>query len=69
MNNNKLAQSTKMTAEERAQLIEAALKKEEARIAEIERELGRLRDVQVFLLHGMWLCYDCWIVYVCFRST
>lgn len=42
----KLAQNTKLTSEERAQLMEAALKKEDARIHQIEKELTKLRETQ-----------------------
>lgn len=43
----RIAQDTTISAEEKAQIIEKALKKEEARILEIEKELTRLRDKQV----------------------
>lgn len=42
-----LAQNSKLSAEERAQILEEALKKEERHITEVERELSRLREFQV----------------------
>ena len=45
----KITMNTAMTAEEKAQQLEKALKKEEVKIVEIEKELQRLRDHQVNL--------------------
>ena len=51
----KITMNTAMTAEEKAQQLEKALKKEEVKIVEIEKELQRLRDHQV-TLYPLQLC-------------
>ena len=42
-----MAENSKLTAEQRAEQLEMALKREEQRIIEVERELAKLREVQV----------------------
>lgn len=42
-----LAEDSKLTAEERSIQLEKALKKEELRIVEVEKELSKLREIQV----------------------
>uniref|UniRef100_A0A7M5X734 Coiled-coil domain-containing protein 39 n=2 Tax=Clytia hemisphaerica TaxID=252671 RepID=A0A7M5X734_9CNID len=41
-----LAEDSKMTAEERSDRLEAALKKEQQRIVDVEKELAKLREMQ-----------------------
>ena len=45
-----LADNSKMSAEERSEQLEKTLKKEELRINEVEKELSKLRESQVYIL-------------------
>ena len=44
-----LADNSKMTAEEKSDQLEKTLKREEIRIAEVEKELSKLREIQVII--------------------
>lgn len=43
-----LADNSKMSAEEKSDQLEKTLKREELRIAEVEKELSKLREIQVY---------------------